>query len=461
MRGPPAYARRVLPIVTPAQMRAIDEAALDRLDVLVERAGSSVARAAVRLLGGTYGRTVNVIAGPGNNGADGRVAARWLRDRGVRVRVFDTASCPASLPDADLVIDAAFGSGFHGAWEPPSIGDAAVLAVDIPSGVDGLTGHAEGPVLAADRTITLAAVKPGLLFPPGSELTGQLELADIGLEVPFATAHLVQRDDVAGWWRSRAVDAHKWRSALRVVAGSPGMTGAASLVVAGAQRAGAGIVHLSIPGLDAPFPTEAVQRPVSASGWASAVLQSLDRFHALVLGPGLGRADQTAASARHVAVESPIPIVVDGDGLFALAWNADGAAPLLHRRHAATVLTPHDGEFALLAGAPPGGDRIAAARRLAADTRCVVLLKGPATVVAEPSGRVLVTTTGDARLATAGTGDVLAGIVGALLATGTPPFEAAAAAAWVHGQAGRAAPAVGMVASDLPGLLPGVLEALR
>lgn len=451
----------MLPIVTPAQMRAIDDAAADRLDELVERAGSAVSRAAIRQLGGTYGRTVNVIAGPGNNGADGRVAARLLRDRGVRVRMYSAASCPRSLPPADLVIDAAYGTGFHGSWQPPDVGDSAVLAVDIPSGVDGLTGHAEGAVLAADRTITFAALKPGLVFPPGAELAGQLELADIGLDVPFADAHLAQRDDVAGWWRSRPTDDHKWRSALRVVAGSRGMTGAASLVVAGAQRAGAGMVHLSIPGLDASFDTEAVQRPIPVSGWATVVLQSLDRFRALVLGPGLGRSDQTAASARHVAVESPVPTVVDGDGLFALAWNADGAASLLRHRHAPTVLTPHDGEFALLAGAPPGGDRIAAARRLAADTRCIVLLKGPATVVAEPGGRVLVTTTGDARLATAGTGDVLAGIVGALLAAGTPPFEAAAAAAWIHGQAGRAAPAAGMIASDLPGLLPGVLESLR
>jgi NAD(P)H-hydrate epimerase len=451
----------MLPIVTPAQMRAIDDAASDRVGVLVERAGAAVSRAAIRMLGGTYGRTVAVVCGPGNNGADGRVAARLLADRGVRVRAFDAASCPRVLPAADLVIDAAYGTGFHGSWSPPDVGDAPVLAVDIPSGVDGLTAQHEGPVLAADRTVTFAALKPGLLFPPGAELAGQLELSDIGLDIPFAHAHLVQRDDVAGWWRDRPADDHKWRSSLRVVAGSRGMTGAPSLVVAGAQRAGAGMVHLSIPGYDAPLDTEVVQRSIPATGWAGEVLQSLDRFQAMVVGPGLGRAEQTVASVRHAVLESPVPVVVDGDGLFALAWHADGAAPLLRKRHAPTVLTPHDGEFALLAGSPPGADRIAAARRLAADTGSVVLLKGPATVVAEPEGRVLVSTTGDARLATAGTGDVLAGVVGALLATGTPAFEAAAAAAWIHGQAARGAPSIGMVAGDLPPHIPAVLEALR
>ena len=179
------------------------------------------------------------------------------------------------------------------------------------------------------------------------------------------------------------------------------------------------------------------------------VLDALDRFHALVVGPGLGRNDETTTQTRLLAVEAPIPTVIDGDGLFAMAWNADGAAALLQRRTAPTVLTPHDGEYALLVGSPPGADRLVAARRLAADTGCVVLLKGAATVVANPDGQVLVVTTGDSRLATAGTGDVLSGIIGALLATGVSAFRAAAAGAWLHGQAAQSAPARGMVASDI------------
>lgn len=239
------------------------------------------------------------------------------------------------------------------------------------------------------------------------------------------------------------------------------MTGAARLAAHAAMRAGAGMVHLSAPGtLVAQAPAEVVQRPLPTKGWAPEVLDTLDRFHSLVVGPGLGRDDDTAAQARMLAVEAPIPTVIDGDGLFAMAWNADGAAALLRRRTTPTVLTPHDGEYTLLTGAAPATDRLVAARRLAADTGCVVLLKGPATVVADPHGAALVVTTGDARLATAGTGDVLSGIIGALLAAGVPALQAAAAGAWLHGRAARRAPERGMVAGDLADHLPAVLHEL-
>ena len=454
----------MLPIVTPAEMKLIDAEASESVDALIARAGSAVARAAVRMLGGTYGRTVVVIAGPGNNGADGRVAAQLLAARGVRVSVIEADALSDAGRDAihgaDLVIDAAYGTGFHGEWHPPDVGDTPVLAVDIPSGVDGLTGEASGDVLAATRTVTFAALKPGLLVPPGSELAGELQLADIGLDVDHAHAHLVQQSDVVGWWPVRGADAHKWRWAVRVVAGSRTMTGAANLVANAALRSGAGMVHVSVPGvLATALPVEVVQRELPAVGWAAEALASLDRFHAVVVGPGLGRSDDTTEQARRFAIESPLPTVIDGDGLFALAWNAQGAAALLRQRVAATVLTPHDGEYALLAGAPPDHDRLVAARRLAADTGCIVLLKGPASVIADPQGRTLVVTTGDPRLATAGTGDVLAGIIGTLLAARVPAFEATAAAAWVHGQAARLSPSAGMVASDLAQHIPAVVQA--
>ena len=454
----------MIPIVTPDEMRAVDAAASVPTPVLVDRAGRAVARAAIQMMGGTYGRTVHVIAGPGNNGADGRVAASVLAAKGVSVRVHDAFVMPRVLPPADLVIDAAYGTGFRETWHPPEVGDTPVLAVDVPSGVNALTGEAIGDVLAATRTVTFAALKPGLLLPPGSDLVGDLELADIGLGDAAgraARAHLVQPADVAVWVPTRTASAHKWRAAVRVVAGSVGMTGAAQLSAHAAMRAGAGMVHLSAPGtLVVQAPVEVVQRPLPLKGWASQVLDSLDRFHALVVGPGLGRDDETAAQTRLLAVDAPIPTVIDGDGLFAMAWNADGAAALLQRRTAPTVLTPHDGEFALLTGAPPGLDRVRAARRLAADTKCIVLLKGAATIVADPDGQVLVVTTGDARLATAGTGDVLSGIIGALLASGVPALRAAAAGAWLHGQAARCAPERGMVASDLADHLPEVLRDL-
>lgn len=450
----------MLPIVTPDEMAAIDAAAPEPTDVLIERAGSAVAWAAMRMLGGAYGRTVNVICGKGNNGADGRVAARRLSAKGVRVRVFDVP-CPAVLPRCDLVIDAAYGTGFRSVWTPPDVGDAPVLAVDLPSGVDALTGDIAGDVLAASHTVTFAALKPGLLMPPGSVVAGELELADIGLDVRWARANLLQAADVADWWPERDEYAHKWRSAVRVIAGSASMTGAPRLVAHAAMRAGAGMVQLSIPGMTLPdAPIEIVQRPLASTGWARGALASLERFHSIVVGPGLGRSDDTSASVRELVVEAPLPMVIDGDGLFALGWSSEGAIALLRRRTSPTILTPHDGEFALLAGGQPGLDRMVAARRLAADSGCTVLLKGAATIVADPDGELLVVTAGDARLATAGTGDVLSGIIGALLAGGVQPLRAAAAAAWVHGQAGRRGLRHGLVASDLPDLIPAVLEEL-
>lgn len=449
-------------MVTPEEMRRIDAAAPESVEVLIERAGSAVAIASVRMMGGAYAKRVVVIVGPGNNGADGRSAGRRLAERGAQVRYVDAAAPPSVLPRCDLVIDAAYGTGFRGVWTPPDVQGSPVLAVDIPSGVDGLTGQCGSGVLAADRTVTFAALKPGLLFAPGSAYTGALEIAEIGLDTSAASVHLVQQSDVSGWVPVRAADAHKWRSALWVVGGSTAMPGAARLVAAAAQRSGAGMVYLSTPGgsIDPQAPTEAVNRPIPERGWAAEVLANSERFHAFVVGPGMGRADTTAHEIRSFVAGSARPIVVDGDGLFALAWSTDGAVPLLRSRSGPTVLTPHDGEYALIAGRRPGPDRIEAARDLARRAQSVVLLKGPATVVADPSGDALVVTAGDERLATAGTGDVLAGMIGALLASGVPAYEAAAAGAWVHGQAARRGPLRGLVASDLVSLLPSVLETL-
>ena len=436
----------MLPVVTPAEMGAIDAAAPEPVEELIERAGAAVARSALRLLGGTYGRRVVVVAGKGNNGNDGRAAARRLARRGVRVEVLDAADLPGALPPADLVIDAAYGTGFRGDWKAPTT-DAPVLAVDIPSGVDGLTGVAAGSPFPAVATVTFAALKPGLLLADGPELAGEVELADIGLDVSSASVHVVEEADVAAWLPRRPRSGHKWQAAVRLVAGSPGMTGAAHLASAAAFRAGAGYVTLSSPGVeDDPLkPTEVVGRPLPAEGWVEAALEDAERYGSLVVGPGLGAADEVPA----LVAGWPGPVLVDGDGL----------VPDLHGDQ--LVLTPHEGEFARLAGEKPGADRIAAVRRLAASTGAVVLLKGSTTVVAEPAGEVLVTTTGDARLATAGTGDVLSGVIGALLAAGVPPARAAAAGAFLHGRAGALGFSHGLVASDLLDRLPIVLDLLQ
>jgi NAD(P)H-hydrate epimerase len=445
----------MLPVLTPSEMAAADAAAPEPVAVLIERAGAAVAREALRLLGGGYGRRVVVLAGKGNNGADGRAAAAHLARRGVRVQVVDAAGAPPELPAADLFVDAAYGTGFRGTYDAPSVA-GPVLAVDIPSGVDGTTGQPAGRVLQATRTVTFAALKPGLLLEPGRSLAGEVVLADIGLAVGTPATGLVVADDLRRWLPRRATDAHKWRAAVLVVAGSPGMTGASRLAASAAQRTGAGMVRVGSPGAadDRARPLEAVGLELPATGWSELVLAEVDRFGALVVGPGLGRGDATQHEVRHLLAGAEVAAVVDGDGLTALGRHA---ATTLRRRSAATVLTPHDGEFETLTGERPGADRLLAARTLASATGAIVLLKGPTTVVADPSGQVRIVTAGDARLATAGTGDVLSGIIGSLLAQGMEPLEAASAGAWLHGRAAAHGPAEGLVAGDLLELIPAAL----
>jgi len=216
------------------------------------------------------------------------------------------------------------------------------------------------------------------------------------------------------------------------------------LAATAAARAGAGYVRLTSPGLAPPLPgapIEVVGTELPEHGWADEVLDTSSRFRALVVGPGLG--DRGATEVRRLVAEAIAPVVVDGDGLRALGTDCARAG------HLTTILTPHDGEFERLSGHRPGADRFDAARRLADATNAVVLLKGPATIVARPGGDLLVTTTGDARLATAGTGDVLSGVIAALVARGADPWHAAAAGAWLHGRAAALAGASGVVAGDL------------
>ena len=443
------------PVVTVEEMRAIDTEAPDPVDVLVDRAGAATARAALRLLGGTYGRRVVVVAGKGNNGADGRNAAVRLNRRGVRVHVVE-AGASGRLPACDLVIDAAYGTGFRGEYAaPPPPSAARVLAVDIPSGVAGDTGEAGDGSVAADATVTFAALKPGLLLGDGPVRAGDVEVADIGLDVSRARMSLVEDRDVVVALPLRPRDAHKWRSAVYVVAGSPGMLGAAELAARAATRAGAGMVRLGSPGVTtSELPRgEVVARALPAEGWDGEVLPELERCKALVVGPGLGRSDATVAAVRRLVAKAPVPVVIDADGLNALG-GAETAAETLVDRDAATVLTPHDAEFGRLAGSRPSTDRVGDVRRLAAATGAVVLLKGPTTVVAAPDGTVRFAMGGDARLATAGTGDVLSGIIGAFLAMGVPADDAPAFASHVEERAALLGWRRGFVAGDLLELVP-------
>jgi NAD(P)H-hydrate epimerase len=446
------------PVVTPPEMKAIDEASPEPVDVLVERAGAAVARAALEMLGGGYGRRVVVIAGKGNNGADGRAAAARLRRRGVRVEVVDATDQPDRVASSDLVIDAAYGTGFHGDYEAPDPAGAPVLAVDIPSGVNGLTGEAGPGAVRAQRTVTFAAYKPGLLLQPGARLAGDVTVADIGLDTSTATAWLVEEADVREWLPPAPPESHKWKHALWVVAGSPGMTGAAHLCARAALRSGASTVRLGIPGVP-PEPRflEVVGRTVPATEWDASVLEQLDREKGLIVGPGLSRTDSTRQSVRRLVAGASVPVVVDADGLVALG-TAEEAREVIGARSAGTILTPHDGEFRRLMGRPPGPDRLEAARALARGTGATVLLKGSVTIVAEPGGRALLSNAGDARLATAGTGDVLSGVIGAFIAQGLDPLRAAAGAAVAHGVAAKRGWRRGLVAGDILDLLPEVLQ---
>ena len=441
-------------------MRAVDSDAQRHtpVETLIERAGAATAHAALDVLGGAYGRRVVVVAGKGHNGDDGRVAARHLANRGALVTVIDVASAPPRLPAADLVIDAAFGTGFRGGYEAP-LTSAPVLAVDIPSGLNGDTGEAGPGAVHATTTVTFAAWKPGLLLGAGPERAGRVRVADIGLDCSRAAAGLVGSDDVAARLPGRTREWHKWKSAVGVVAGGPGMMGAARLCGRGALRAGAGMVRLGVPGAgpsDLPA-AEAVATGLPAEGWAGAAGEWVQRCGAVVIGPGLGRAAGTREAVRRFVAEAPVPLLVDADGLHALAPDP---AELLRGRPAPTVLTPHAGEFQVLTGAAPGPDRLAATRSLAAGTGAVVLLKGSTTVVASPDGRVLLSASGSPRLATAGTGDVLSGVVGAFLASGLDPAWAASLGAHVHGLAASRGLPRGLVAGDLPELVAEVLSEL-
>ncbi len=480
------------PLLTPDEMRAVDAhavAAGTSVVTLMDRAGRAVARAVRTELGGTYGRRVVVVCGRGNNGGDGAIAARVLRSWGVRVDVFsletgiDRDVCGRALARADVVVDAMFGTGFRGVLDGDAGWFAAqtehrtsgCVAVDIPSGVDGLTGAVEGPAVRADRTVCFAAAKPGVLFEPGRSRSGVVDVVDIGLDVCSGSragpdTGVISEADIRAWLPDRGADAHKWSAGgVFVVGGSSGMTGAPMMVSHAAMRVGAGIVWCGMPGDAATRASgsEVVTRllPAATDGSmgadaAIAVLAALDRFRVLVLGPGLGAGSATRAAVQRIVSEAPVTLVLDADGLNALEGDMT-ALRARADRGSPTILTPHAAEYARLARRPVGPDRIVAARALAAESRSVVLLKGPGTVVADPDGRVGVNPTGGPWLATAGSGDVLSGIIGGVAARGAGPFEAAATGAWLHGRAADVAGHTGLVAGDLVAAIPRTLRTVN
>jgi NAD(P)H-hydrate repair Nnr-like enzyme with NAD(P)H-hydrate epimerase domain len=344
----------VIPVVTPEEMAEVDRAAPEPVEVLVERAGFAVAHRARRMLGGSYGRRIVVVAGRGNNGADGRVAAGWLARWGSRVCILEAAQLAGgeALPPADLVLDAAYGTGLSREYDPPDPGETPVLAVDIPSGLSGLTGV--GQAMTAEGTVTFGAYKPGLLLGQGPDKGGTVEVAGIGLQdlaAARATTWLVDDQDLKRLPR-RAHNAHKWQTAVLVVGGSEAMNGAPLMVAHGAMRAGAGYALVAIPGSPPGGglpPGEHVGASVPREDWAEKACELAKRVKAIAVGPGLGDSGRKPGGGTgpdtpvgRLLAATDIPAVVDADGINALG-RLDSVRAITSRRSAPIVLTPHDG----------------------------------------------------------------------------------------------------------------------
>jgi ADP-dependent NAD(P)H-hydrate dehydratase / NAD(P)H-hydrate epimerase len=435
----------VIPILSASAMRDADARAVQRRgsDALVAAAGTAVGLKAQSMLGSCYGARVAVLVGPGLNGSDGRVAAAWLVARGAKVDVIDTATQPKELRGFALVIDAAFGLGCSRPYRAPVVADATlVLAVDLPSGVDADTGELLGQPMRADVTVALGALKTAHLTGPAAALCGQLRFAGLDIVSEFSDG-LMEDRDLEGLIRRDTSD-HKWTHALQVLAGSTLMPGAADLVVRGALAAGASMIRLSSRGNVA----ELIDLPAEVVRSDDPTIEP--RSCCVVAGPGVGT--DGLDWLRERLSDLAIPVVLDADALVrSLIPSA-----MSDRRW---VLTPHEGEFVRLTGEPLGTDRLDAVRSLARATGCVVLLKGATTIIADPGGRLRVVRSGTPTLATAGSGDVLAGVIGATIARGHDPFEAAALAAHVHGRAGAALP-VYAPASDLPAAIGELIASM-
>jgi len=465
--------------------------------VLMENAGRAVADAVQAHYTGA--RRVVVVAGPGNNGGDGYVAARLLAERGYDVRVDavgdparlkgDAAGAadqwmgetrvaePAGLAGADLIIDALFGAGLDRVVEGPAgamidamnSSGTPVIAVDLPSGINGSTGMAMGTAVKAARSVTFFRRKPGHVLLPGRLHCGPVEVADIG--IPASVLDRVRPQTFAnapGLWGRQfpipKVEGHKYsRGHAVVVSGGASSTGAARLAARGALRAGAGLCTIASPP-NAVLENAAASLAImvrSVDG-AGALMQFLsdERRNAVVLGPGGG----VGAPMREMvlaALKAPPAVVLDADALTSFADNPSILFEAIAGRH--VVLTPHEGEFARLFNKtgrlPETGSKLERARAAARASGAVVLLKGADTVVAAPDGQATITENAPPWLATAGAGDVLAGFIAGLMAQGMPAFAAASAAAWLQGEAAQEV-GPGLISEDIPEALPAVYRRL-
>ncbi len=497
------------PLPDAGEQRALDTWAIEQLGIpgasLMELAGTGLAD----LVGGLVPTgTVAIVCGKGNNGGDGFVAARVLRQRGREVRALmlappdelhgDARAMYERLPEglatpfsaeglngASGIVDAILGTGFSGEPREPAAGaigainaaaanGAVVIACDVPSGVDASTGEAMGAAVRAAATATFHAAKPGLWIAPGKWHAGQVAVVEIGIPAggPGDPQIGLIHGSVLHGIPRRGRESTKFAAGNVVVCGgSVGLTGAPSMAAEAAMRAGAGYVTACVPrSLNLVFEArllEVMTVPLDDEGGAMTaaareeVLGRTARGGALVLGPGFGRTEGAAALARSVASAAEVPLLLDADGLNAHA----GLLSALATRSAPTVLTPHAGELARLLdtdSSAVGARRLHSAREAASAAKATVVLKGDDTLVVSPDGRVAVSPGGSPALATAGTGDVLSGTIGALLAKGMDPFEAASAGVFAHVSAGRLAASEigpeGVIASDVIARLPAAMR---
>jgi ADP-dependent NAD(P)H-hydrate dehydratase / NAD(P)H-hydrate epimerase len=507
----------VIPVLTRAQMRAFDEHAIVACKVpslvLMENAGRGATDVLVReaLSGSAEGRRAVCVAGPGNNGGDGFVVARHLLARGAEVVVFlagdparMTPDCRANhdafvgvggsveqlsadamttfaeaLSSADVAVDALFGTGLDRAIDEPLAGVVRALdeapcrkvALDVPSGMNADTGGVLGVAARADLTVTFAHPKLGHLTGQGARLSGELHVVDIGVPPALLTARsaeVVESRDVRALVAPRPVDLHKYRAGhVAILAGSPGRLGASLLAARGALRGGAGAATIvTWPEAATALESRVVEIMTARIPDQGPIEGSLDAAlagkRAVVVGPGFGTDERARAAVGHLLSSFAGPIVLDAD---ALTMHA-GALEAFRAAAGRAILTPHAGELARLLSVTSEeieADRFAAVREAAARARAVVVLKGPHSLVASSEGRVVVSATGNPALATAGSGDVLAGLCGALSCT-LAPFEAAYAAVYLHGAAGDAWSATncdrGLLASEIADALPGIFAAL-
>jgi len=465
---------------------------------LMQRASFALARRCAQVLGGTYGSRIVLLVGSGNNGGDALFAGASLARRGARVdalllsesvheaglRAFDAAGGRrrmagddldrALIAGADLVVDGMLGIGASGGALRPAyarvaslsnIAGSPVLAVDVPTGVDASTGAVQADAVRADVTVTFGAPKIGLFIAPGADHAGVVDVVDIGLSLPPAQVTALDAEDAAALVPEAGADTDKYRrGVLAVVAGSDRYTGAAVMAVGGALATGVGMVRF----LGAANPAELVRQAwpeavvtVAAPGDTTA-LRELGRVQAWVVGSGLGTDDAASATVQAV-LHMPEPVLLDADALTIVADHPDW----VRARRAPTLLTPHAGEFGRLRGLERDeveGQRLKHVRDAARNLDATILLKGSSTLVAGADGQVRVNTAQTAYLGTAGSGDVLSGVCGALLASGLDPLDAGSAGAFLHGLAGLEAagdPPTPFTAMDVVRRLPQALRVLR